>query len=177
MNINNTQPVQLTVKVERDKYRNNSILNAIKKLYDHSNDFTNINYVPNSRVLPGSEYEQTSDHPGTQNYVCDFNYSLEPVQAAIPSVGTSEIVYSNASSPSSMDFQRVSSGMTTPEQSVCSSAPTTPKLSLNVNLKPAENKELATSTIIEDVVDLETDHFNIFEYFNNELNEVSLIDI
>lgn len=176
------QAEQYFVKLESDSYGNNIISNnnilknnSIDILKVNNNEYittsefdNNIQpqYSVKSVVSPGSDNGSVYDHLSPQNYNVTgiSSYSIEH-PSALSVNNQTEINYSNVSSPSPAEVKQSQNGMTTPEGSVCSSKSPAPKLSLNINLKPTTTSfDLATPNIIEEVVGLETNQFNILEY-------------
>lgn len=178
------------IKLESDSYGNHLLINNILKnntidlkkiknndYYNNTiSEIDNIqlqNSVANVLSPPESENGSVYDHPNGKSFIdvsgISYNNSIDH-HSAMSISSKNEIIYSNASSPAT-DMHHPVSGVTTPENSVCSSnCPTPNKLSLNVNLRPVDNFDLATPTIIEDVVQLENNTFNILDYMQNEVS-------
>lgn len=182
----NHQHQQHFVKLESDSYGNNLLINNIlknstidvKKI--NNNEYNTISEIDNIQLQnsvvsvlspPESDSGSVYDHPSTKSFnVSGISYNSIDHHSALGISSKNEYIYSNASSPST-DLQHPVSGVTSPENSVCSSnCPTPNKLAVNVNLKPSDNFELATPSIIEDVVQLENNNFNILEYMQNEVS-------
>lgn len=176
------------IKLESESYGNNILLNNIskttntidiKKLNNNEYPISDIdsfqlqNSVTSVVLSPESDNGNVYDHPRSKNPYSSGK-TLNIVEHHSAAVGfnckTETTMHSNASSPCAADVQQVNSGVTTPDGSICSSNCPTPKLSLNVNLRPPDNFDLTTPSIIEDVVELENVNFNLLEYMQNEVS-------
>lgn len=88
------------------------------------------------------------------------------------SVGSNE-QYSNVSSPDQVQY--IHGGLPTPPQETNSNDLTqrSPNLTLNVNLRlPSNIIDLATPSIIDSVVDLEAENFDILNIVNSEVSQI-----
>lgn len=187
MNFDYPQSDQHFIKLESDSYGNNIFINNIlknnsvdiKKTNNNNNEYT-ISEFDNIQLQnsvagvlsPESDNGSVYDHLNTKQYNISSGITYNSIDrhtSALSVSSKNETIYSNASSPSAVDMRHPISGVTSPESSVCSSNCPTPKLSLNVNLRPADNFDLTTPSIIEDVVELENTAFNILEYMQSEV--------
>lgn len=174
------------IKLESESYGNNIFLNNIYKTTNsidiekmNNNEYP-ISDIDNIQlqnsvtkvVSPESDNGSVYDHPNSKSYISGKTFNIVDHHGAPSLSGRTETatMYSNASSPSALDIRPMSSGVTSPESSICSSNRSTPQLSLNVNLKPPGNFDLTTPSIIEDVVELENVNFNLLEYVQNEVS-------
>lgn len=191
MNFDYPQADQHFIKLESDSYGNNLFINNIlknniKKTNNNNNEYT-ISEFDNIQLQnsvagvlsPESDNGSVYDHPNTKQYNISSGISYNSIDrhtSALSVSSKNETIYSNASSPSVVDMQHPISGVTSPEGSVCSSNCPTPKLMLDVSLRPAGNFDLTTPSIIEDVVELEkTNPFNILEYMQSEVSSNSCL--
>lgn len=154
--------------ISNNMFKNNSIdIMKMNKNEYMTSEFDTIqlqNSISNV-VSPGSDNGSVYDHLNFHSYnVSGTSYGRDH-QSALSVNSKSENISSNDSSPAT-DIQQLPSGTTTPESSNCP----TPKLSLNVNLRPTQNFDLTTPSIIEDVVELESVNFNILEYMQSEVS-------
>lgn len=180
------QHQQHFIKLESDSYGKNLLINNIlknstidvKKINNH--EYNTISEIDNIQLQnsvvsvlspPESDSGSVYDHPNSKSFnISGISYNSIDHHSALGISTKNETVYSNASSPST-NMHHPMSGVTSPDDSVCSSnCPTPNKLALNVNLRPVENYDLATPSIIEDVVQLENNNFNILEYMQNEVS-------
>lgn len=188
MNFDYSLSNQHFIKLESDSYGNNILINNIfknnsldiKKTNNNNNEYTISEFdniqLQNSAagvLSPESDNGSVYDHPNTKKYnISGISYnSIDRHNSALSVSSKNETIYSNASSPDPADMQHPISGVTSPESSICSSNCPTPKLSLNVNLRPVDNFDLTTPSIIDDVVELENNSFNILEYMQNEVSQ------
>lgn len=182
------QQQQPFIKLESDSYGKNLLINNIlknstidvKKI--NNNEYNTISGIDNIQLQnsvvsvlspPESDSGSVYDHPNSKSFnVSGISYNSIDHHSALGFSSTKkETIYSNASSPSTNMYHPMS-GVTSPDDSVCSSnSPTPNKLALNVNLRPVGNYDLATPSIIEDVVQLENNNFNILEYMQNEVGD------
>lgn len=188
MNFDYSQSDQPFIKLESDSYGTNILINNIfknnsvdiKKTNNNNNEYT-ISEFDNIQLQnsvagvlsPESDNGSVYDHTNTKKYnISDISYnSIDRHNSALSVSSKNDTIYSNASSPSVADMHHPVSGVTSPESSICSSNCPTPKLSLNVNLRPAGNFDLTTPSIIDDVVELENNAFNILEYMQSEVSQ------
>lgn len=187
MNFDYIQSDQHFIKLESDSCGNNILINNIfknnsvdiKKTNNNNNEYT-ISEFDNIQLQnsvagvlsPESDNGSVYDHPNTKKYnISDISYnSIDRHNRALSVSSKNETIYSNASSPTAVDMRHPISAVTSPESSICSSNSPTPKLSLNVNLRPVGNFDLTTPSIIDSVVELENHSFNILDYMHDEVS-------
>lgn len=139
----------------------------------------NINSVVGNIVLPNTDFNVFS--PQSENgsaYSCQTSPSLENKNTAVYNVDDNSALSVNRQFfdvPSTSEhYKSFNGGLETPEDSNSNTSHESFKrpshLSLNIGLKSSAESNLATPSIIQEVVDLENANFNILDLVGNEVS-------
>lgn len=184
-----SQSEDIFVKLESDViYGNTSIITNNSQFKDLSTRKVlqngNINSVVGNIILPNTDISVFS--PQSENgsaYSCQISPSFENTNAAVyNNVDDNSALSVNrqfSDVPSTYEtFRPYNNGIETPEDSNSNTSHESFKrpshLSLNINVKSTPESNLATPSIIEEVVELENSSFNILDLVANEVSLLHL---